>query len=168
MRPNEGKKGQKRLKGPKLGQKRRKGLSGQVSKYFLFSLCIFGKFSRQPRHTYTTGTTVPFYGVSRSLAIENLNRALYNEGYRCTVQKLNIDLLIRQVRFLSDRVDAACFPVPPLSGGHRKNITCSMFTILLADSILTNQNSLRLKLNFHRQNPLETKISRTFFWTFNI
>ena len=46
---------------------------------------------------------------------DNLNRALYNEGYRCLVQKLNIDLLIRHIRFLSDRVDAACFPVPPLS-----------------------------------------------------
>ena len=38
-----------------------------------------------------------------------------------------------------------------------------MFTILLGDSILTNQNSLRLKLNFRRQNGLDTKISRTFF-----
>ena len=34
------------------------------------------------------------------------------------------------------------------TGGHRKNIACSMFTILLGDSILTNQNSLRLKLIF--------------------
>ena len=32
--------------------------------------------------------------------------------------------------------------------GHRKNIACSMFTILLGESILTNQNSLRLKLIF--------------------
>ena len=48
------------------------------------------------------------------------------------------------------------------TGRHRKNITCSMFTILLGDSILTNQNSLRVKLNFRRQNGLETKISRTF------
>ena len=46
---------------------------------------------------------------------DNLKRALYNEGYRCLVQKLNICLLIRHIRFLSDRVDAACFPVPPLS-----------------------------------------------------
>ena len=49
------------------------------------------------------------------------------------------------------------------TGGHRKNIASSMFTILLGDSILTNQNSFRLKLNFRRQNGLETKISRTFF-----
>ena len=34
------------------------------------------------------------------------------------------------------------------TGGHRKNIASSMFTILLGDSILTNQNSLRLKLIF--------------------
>ena len=46
---------------------------------------------------------------------DNLNRALYNEGYRCPVQKLYIDLLILHIPFLSDRVDAACFPVPPLS-----------------------------------------------------
>ena len=49
------------------------------------------------------------------------------------------------------------------TGGHRKNIACSMFTILLGNSSLTNQNSLRLKLNFRRQNGLDTKISRTFF-----
>ena len=34
------------------------------------------------------------------------------------------------------------------TGGHRKIIACSMFTILLGDNILTNQNSLRLKLIF--------------------
>ena len=37
---------------------------------FIFSLCIFGKFSNRPRHTHTTGTTVPFYGVSWSLAVQ--------------------------------------------------------------------------------------------------
>ena len=49
------------------------------------------------------------------------------------------------------------------TGGHRKNIASSMFTILLGDSILLNRNSLRLTLNFRRQNGLETKIARTFF-----
>ena len=36
---------------------------------FIFCLCIFGKFSIRPRHTYTTGTTLLFYGVSWSLGL---------------------------------------------------------------------------------------------------
>ena len=50
------------------------------------------------------------------------------------------------------------------TGGHRTNIASSMFTILLGDSILTNQNSLiEIEIKFRRQNGLETKIARTFF-----
>ena len=41
------------------------------------------------------------------------------------------------------------------TGGQRKNICYRMFTILLGENILTNQNSLRLKLNFCRQSMLK-------------
>ena len=63
---------------------------------FIFSLCIFGKFSSRPRHTYPSND-------------DNFDRALYNEGYRCPVKELNIVLFIRHTPFLSDAVDVACF-----------------------------------------------------------
>ena len=45
----------------------------------------------------------------------NLDRALYNEGSCFPVEELNIDLLIRHAPSLSDAIEVACFPVPPLS-----------------------------------------------------
>ena len=85
-RPNEGKKGQTKIKKAKTRTKGTKRIIGPsfviLSLHcFIFSPCTFGKFSRWPAHTYTSGTTVLFYGVSWSLAVQVMTTIL-TEHYK--------------------------------------------------------------------------------------
>ena len=85
---------------------------------FILSLCIFGKFSRRHRHTYSTGTTFFLYGVPWSLAVQVMTTILtehYITEAIFPVKELNIDLLIRHTPSLCDAIDVSCFQVPPLS-----------------------------------------------------
>ena len=118
-RPDKGRKGQKKIKRAKTRTtKTKKTIGPSFVIRSLQSMCLWEMLQTPPPHLYNWDNCT----LVRCLLVscypsedDNLNRALYNEGYRCLVQKLNIDLLIRHIRFLSDRVDTACFPVPPLS-----------------------------------------------------
>ena len=80
-RANEGKKGQTKIKRANTmtkGTKRTIGPSFVILSLpcFILSLCLFGKFSRRPRHTYSTGTTFFLYGVPWSLAVQVMTTIL--------------------------------------------------------------------------------------------
>ena len=68
--PNKGKKGQKKIKRAKTRTKETKKTIGPSFVIRSLQSMYLWEMLQTPRHTYTTETTVPFYGVSWSLAIQ--------------------------------------------------------------------------------------------------